>query len=81
MKYFILIFSILLLSSCWEMTVSNLKLEVTPGCFLHQIQIDNWWGRSIYTTICDTDKKESTSYTESCGKNCTRNVEVTTVHN
>lgn len=80
MKYIILTFSLLFLSSCWEITVSNQKIEITPWCYLYTIQSDNWWGRNVYTTICDTDKKESTSYTESCWKNCTRNVEVTTVH-
>jgi hypothetical protein len=76
----LIISSLFLLLSCGEQTVLPNPTEVTPWCKLYTIEVDGWWTRTIYTTICDTDKQEKTSYTESCGKSCTRNVEVTTSH-
>ena len=78
MKYLFFIFPVILLSSCWELSKGSEKIEVTPGCWLYTVKSE--WLRDIHTTICSTDKQEQTSYQESCGKGCTREVNIKTNH-
>ena len=73
MKY-LLILSVLFLSACQKNPESSRhvgdfqvqRLFEVDGCTVYRFYDD----RTVYFTKCDG--RANTSYTESCGKNCTR---------
>ena len=84
MKKVLIATSALALTSCSVPTIESQQspngtemrvIAIVDGCKVWKIDAGMTW---VYTTICPPASDAATSYDESCGKNCTRNVEIQT---
>ena len=77
MKYILTLLAVLALTACQKDPESSKhvggfqvqKLFEVDGCTVYRFHDD----RTVYFTKCD-GIRSNTSYTESCGKNCTRTI-------